>query len=196
MPSDVGKDGRPIVSFASQAQWERWLEDEHASSDGVWLRLAKKGSGIASVTYAEAVESALRYGWIDSQAKTVDERFYVQRFTPRRARSKWSKLNRDKATALIEAGRMTPAGLAQVELAKADGRWAAAYDSPSSASVPDDLRRALEENPKAGEFFASLDGQNRYAILYRLQDAKRPETRARRLEDLVAMLAGGKTFHP
>ena len=149
-----------------------------------------------SVTYLEAVEVALCYGWIDGQGKRLDDTQYVQKFTPRRARSRWSKINRDRAMALIEQGRMQPAGLREVERAKADGRWEAAYDSPSTMVVPDDLREALRGNEKADAVFASLDGRNRYAILYQVHDAKRPETRARRIAKFVAMLSEGKKPYP
>jgi uncharacterized protein YdeI (YjbR/CyaY-like superfamily) len=184
------------VPFASEDAWEAWLAAEHASSDGIWIRFAKKGSGIASVTYAEALEAALCYGWIDGQSKRVDDSWFLQRFTPRRARSPWSSRNRARALALIEAGRMQPAGLREVERAQADGRWDAAYEGPATTTVPDDLRRALDENPAARDRFATLDSRNRYAILYRVQEAKRPETRARRIDTFVAMLAEGKTLHP
>jgi uncharacterized protein YdeI (YjbR/CyaY-like superfamily) len=192
---EQGKDGKPILDFASQAEWEAWLDAEHAGSDGVWLRFAKKGSGAASVVYAEALDVALCYGWIDSQVARYDERFYLQKFTPRRSRSKWSRINRDKIEALTKDGRMRPAGLEQVELAKADGRWDAAYASPANAEVPDDLQAALDASPKAAELFATLTQANRYAIIYRLEDAKKPETRARRLETFVGMLERGETFH-
>jgi uncharacterized protein YdeI (YjbR/CyaY-like superfamily) len=192
---EQGKDGKPILDFASQAEWEAWLDTEHSRSDGVWLRFAKKGSGVASVVYAEALDVALCYGWIDSQVARYDERFYLQKFTPRRSRSKWSRINRDKIEALTKEGRMKPAGLEQVELAKADGRWEAAYASPANAAVPDDLRSALDGSPRAAEHFATLTRANRYAIIYRLDDAKKPQTRARRLETLVGMLERGETFH-
>jgi uncharacterized protein YdeI (YjbR/CyaY-like superfamily) len=188
----TGKDGRPIHAFASAEALEDWLEREHATSDGVWVKFAKKGSGVASVLYAEAVDIGLCYGWIDSQALSFDERFYLQRFTPRRAGSKWSRVNRDKVTLLTKEGRMKPAGLAQVELAKQDGRWEAAYASPANAEVPEDLQMALDATPKAAEFFATLNKSNRFAILYQLQDAKKPETRRRRLEKFVAMLERGE----
>ena len=188
MAVETGKDGKPILFFASQDEWEAWLDAEHAGSDGVWLKFAKKGSGVETVVYAEALEVALCYGWIDSQVKTLDERFYLQKFTPRRAKSKWSRINRDKIEELTKQGRMKPAGLEQVELAKADGRWEAAYAPPSSMEVPDDLRAALDASPKAAEFWAGLNKSNRFAILYQLQDAKKPETRARRLEKFVGML--------
>ena len=159
------------------------------------MKFAKKGTGVTTVTYAEALEVALCYGWIDAQVKRLDETYYLQRFTPRRARSKWSKINRESATRLIESGMMRPPGLAEVERAKADGRWDAAYDNPASATVPEDFERALARNKKAREFFATLSSANRYAILYRIQDAKRPETRARRITQLVEMLARGEKFH-
>ena len=186
----------PIVPFASRDAWEAWLEEHHAASDGLWLKIAKKGSGIETVSYAEALEVALCYGWIDGQKASFDQDYWLQRFTPRRPRSKWSKVNRQKATELIEAGRMKPAGLREVERAKADGRWEAAYDAQSTATVPADLSRALEKNDRAREFFAKLDSRNRYAILYQIQDAKRPETRARRIEKYVAMLSEQKKLYP
>ena len=195
MAAETAKDGRPILAFASPEEWEAWLEREHASSDGVWLKFAKKGSGVASVAYAEAVEVGLCYGWIDSQALSLDERFYLQKFTPRRARSKWSRVNRDKVAALMKQGRMKPAGLAQVEAAKKDGRWDAAYASPADVEVPEDLQRALDASPKAAEFFATLNKSNRYAIVYQLQDAKKPETRTRRLEKFVGMLERGEKLY-
>jgi uncharacterized protein YdeI (YjbR/CyaY-like superfamily) len=182
--------------FESVEAWERWLAEHHDEPDGVWIRLARKGSGIRSVTQPEAVETALRYGWIDGQARSFDERFYLQRFTPRRARSMWSKRNREIATALIAAGRMEPPGLREVERAKADGRWEAAYDAPSGATVPEDLQAALDADTRAAAFFATLDSRNRYAILHRIQTAKKPETRARRIAAFVAMLAEGRTLYP
>jgi uncharacterized protein YdeI (YjbR/CyaY-like superfamily) len=185
----------PVMPFASRDAWAAWLEEQHAASDGLWLKFAKKGSGLDTVTYTEAVEVALCYGWIDGQVRKFDEDYYLQRFTPRRARSKWSKINRQKATELIERGEMKPAGLREVERARADGRWDAAYDAPSTAQVPDDLLQELEKNQPAREFFETLDGRNRYAILYQIQDAKRPETRARRIEKYVAMLSEGKKIY-
>jgi uncharacterized protein YdeI (YjbR/CyaY-like superfamily) len=182
--------------FKDADAWERWLREHHEAVPGVWIRFAKKGSGVPTVTYLEALKIALRFGWIDGQARSVDERFYLQRFTPRRARSVWSKRNREFATALIEAGEMEPAGLREVERARADGRWDAAYDAPSTATVPDDLQAALDREPAAAEFFAGLNSQNRYAILHRVQTAKRPETRARRIERFVAMLAAGERLYP
>jgi uncharacterized protein YdeI (YjbR/CyaY-like superfamily) len=186
----------PIISFASRESWAAWLEEQHATSDGLWLKLAKKGAGIDTVTYAQAVEVALCYGWIDGQVRKFDDRYWLQRFTPRRARSKWSKINRQKATELIERGQMKPAGLREIERAKADGRWDAAYDAPSTAQVPEDLRRELDSNESAREFFEALNSANRYAILYQIQDAKKPETRARRIQKYVAMLSERKKIYP
>ena len=184
------------VPFESQDEWRAWLAEHHGDADGIWIKFAKKASGIPTVVYAEAVQAALTYGWIDGHTKRLDDDYYIQRFTPRRARSRWSKINRAKAEALIASGAMQPAGLAEVERAKADGRWDAAYDAPSTATVPDDLRAALDADRAASEFFQALAANNRYAILHRLQDAKRPETRARRIEKFVAMLGRGETIHP
>ena len=195
MAKEVGKDGKPVLAFPSQDDWEAWLDAEHATSDGVWVKFAKKSSGVVTVVYAEALDVALCYGWIDSQVMSLDERFYLQKFTPRRSRSKWSRINREKIEQLTNVGRMKPAGLEQVELAKADGRWDAAYASPSTIEVPKDLQNALDANPKAAEFFATLSGSNRYAILYRLEDAKKPETRARRLDKFVGMLERGEKLY-
>jgi uncharacterized protein YdeI (YjbR/CyaY-like superfamily) len=190
------KPDLPIVPFASKEAWEAWLEEEHATSKGVWLKIAKKGSGIQSVTFPEALDGALCYGWIDGQRDRFDGRFYLQRFTPRRPRSKWSQVNKEKVARLTEAGRMRETGLREVERAKADGRWEAAYAPQSTATVPDDLRLALEENDRAREFFETLNSTNRYAILFRIQDAKRPETRVRRIAKYVAMLAEGEKLYP
>jgi uncharacterized protein YdeI (YjbR/CyaY-like superfamily) len=184
------------MPFTSVAEWEEWLEENHAVSEGVWIRMAKKDAGIESVRYPEVLESALCFGWIDGRREPLDERYFLQRFTPRRSRSRWSRINREKAERLIADGRMRPAGLAEVERARADGRWEAAYEGQRRSTVPDDLQRELEARPKAKAFFAQLSSQNRYAILYRLQDAKKPETRARRLAQFVAMLEAGATIHP
>lgn len=187
----------PVLSFATQDDWEKWLEDHHADASGIWLKIPKKGSGLPGIDYATALESALCYGWIDGHKKTLDETHWLQRFTPRRPRSKWSKINVQKATALIESGRMRQAGLREVERAKADGRWEAAYASQSTATVPDDLRAALDAAPQsARDFFATLDSRNRYAILHRIEDAKRPQTRAARIEKFVAMLTAGEKIYP
>jgi uncharacterized protein YdeI (YjbR/CyaY-like superfamily) len=184
------------LAFASAAEWEDWLREHHATVDGVWIKFARKASGLPTVTYMEALHAALCFGWIDGQARGLDDTHYLQRFTPRRSRSIWSKRNRGFAEALIESGRMQPAGLREVERAKADGRWDAAYDAPSTATVPDDLRAALDAEPRAAAFFETLRAQNRYAILHRVQTAKKPETRARRIETFVAMLARGETIYP
>ncbi|MCW5695455.1 MAG: YdeI/OmpD-associated family protein [Bauldia sp.] len=188
------KPDYPTRRFATATAFETWLAKNHATAEGVWLQLAKKASGKATVSYAEAVEVALCYGWIDGHVKPVDEASWKQKFTPRRARSKWSAINVGRAERLIAEGRMQPAGLAAIEAAKADGRWAAAYASPKSITVPDDLRAALGANLAAGTAFAALTGTNRYAILYRVHDAKKPETRARRIAQYVAMLARGETL--
>ncbi len=186
----------PILLFESPKAWAAWLARQHTSSSGVWVKLAKKDSGIASVSQPEAVEVALCYGWIDGQAKSVDAQHWLQRFTPRRARSPWSKINCARATALIAAGKMKPAGLKEIERAKADGRWDAAYDGPRAATVPDDLERALKKNKAARDFFATLDSRNRYAILHRIQAAKKEETRARRIATFVEMLKEKKKIYP
>lgn len=185
-----------IVAFESAEAFEAWLGENHAASPGLWLKLRKKGPGVAALDYAQALDVALCYGWIDGQKAKFDDQWWLQRFTPRKPRSKWSKANRDKAAALIEQGRMHPAGQAEVDRAKADGRWEAAYDGAKTASVPDDLAAALAADPAAAEFFETLDRQNRYSILYRVQDAKKPETRARRIEKYVAMLAKGEKLYP
>jgi len=188
-------DELPILLFATPAELEAWLEESHAESPGLWLKIAKKGTEPPSVTYAEALELALCFGWIDSQKRGLDERHFLQRFTPRRPGSRWSKINREKAETLLAAGAMRPAGLAEVQAAKADGRWEAAYEGQRAAEVPGDLRRELDANPAAAEFFAALDSANRYAIVYRLGDAKKPETRERRLRKFVAMLERGEKIH-
>jgi uncharacterized protein YdeI (YjbR/CyaY-like superfamily) len=186
----------PTIAFESRGAWGAWLDDQHQASPGLWLKIAKKGSGIDSVSYAHALEVALSYGWIDGQKAAFDDRYWLQRFTPRKPRSRWSKLNREAALRLIEGRAMKPAGLAEVERAQADGRWEAAYDGQSAATVPDDLERALDANERAREFFATLNSVNRYAIIYRIHDAKRPETRAQRIEKYVAMLARHEKLHP
>lgn len=189
-------DSLEIIGFESAEEFERWLTENHDSSPGIWLKLRKKAPGVVALDYPQALESAICFGWIDGQKRGLDDSFWLQRFTPRKARSKWSKINRDKATALTEQGRMRPPGLAEVERARADGRWEAAYESWGSAQVPEDLAQALAANPAAAEFFATLDSQNRYAVLYRIHDAKRPETRARRIEKFVAMLAEHQKLRP
>ncbi len=188
-------DELPIVLFAGPPELEAWLEENHNSSQGLWLKIAKKGAEETSVTYAEALELALAFGWIDSQKRGHDEWFFLQRFTPRRPRGRWSRINREKAEALIAAKKMRPTGLAEVEAAKADGRWEAAYEGQRTAQVPPDLQRELDARPAAAEFFANLDSANRYAIIYRLNDAKKPETRERRLRKFIAMLERGEKIH-
>jgi len=190
----LGKTQQPVLFFATPAKLEAWIDEHGEDSDGIWLKFAKKDSGIESVVYAEAVEIALSYGWIDGQAKRHDDHHYLQRFTPRRSRSKWSKINREKAERLMAEGRMRPAGLREVERAKEDGRWDEAYDSPSTATVPEDFRAALDAEPAAAEFFASLGSTRRYSFLYRIADAKRPETRAKRIAEYVELLARGETL--
>jgi uncharacterized protein YdeI (YjbR/CyaY-like superfamily) len=184
-----------ILLFHRPQDWQRWLAANHTTSSGVWLRLSKKGSALQSVSYAEALEAALCYGWIDAQKKPESEQAWLQRFTPRRARSIWSKVNRQKAAALIEAGRMQPAGLLQVERARQDGRWDAAYDSPATAEVPDDFAAALDRNARAKAFFHTLDRANRYAVLWRIQTAKKAETRARRILQFIEMLERHEKLH-
>lgn len=181
--------------FKSAKAFETWLKKHHASSDGLWLMIAKRGAREPSVTYPEAVEIALCWGWIDGQKKGLDDQHFLQRFTPRRARSIWSKINVQKVAALIDAGRMQAPGHAQIEAAKADGRWAQAYDGARTSAVPEDLQAALEAEPKAKAFFATVNAANRYAVLWRVQTAVKPETRARRIAQLVAMLARGEAIH-
>ncbi len=190
MPAEL-----PLLEFRDRSAWAAWLAEHGESSPGVWLKLARKDGGGRSVTYAEALDVALCHGWIDGQKGAIDERHWRQRFTPRTSRSRWSKRNRERAEELLGRGEMAPAGLREVEAARADGRWEAAYDSAATAAVPPDLQAALDRDPAAAEFFAGLDGANRYAILYRLQEARRPETRARRLEKYVVMLHEGRRIH-
>lgn len=177
-------------------QWAAWLRRHHASSAGVWLRISKKGADEPSISHPEALELALCYGWIDALRKSDGAHHWLQRFTPRSPRSLWSRINREKALELVEAGRMQPAGLKEMQRAQADGRWQAAYEPQSTSSVPADLQAAFESNPAAAAFFMTLDSRNRYAVLFRLHTAKKPETRARRLAGFVAMLARGETIHP
>lgn len=192
---DVPKEP-PLVHFAEARLWAAWLDEHHATSSGVWLRIAKKASGTASVTYDEALEVALCYGWIDGQKKSYDDASWLQKFTPRGLKSIWSKVNRAKAEQLIARGEMKPAGLAAVDQAKHDGRWDAAYDSQRSASVPDDFQAALDQHAGARAFFATLTSRNRYAILFRIQTAKKAETRAKRIEQFIQMLANHETLYP
>jgi uncharacterized protein YdeI (YjbR/CyaY-like superfamily) len=185
-----------VISFTSPARFHTWLAKNHDKSDGLWVRLFKKDSGVKSLTPAEALDEGLCFGWIDAQKRSFDEVSWIQRYTPRRARSGWSKLNTGHADRLIKGGRMTAAGSKQIELAKADGRWAAAYDSPRNAAPPEDFLKALAKHKKAEAFFQTLNRANIYAIVYRLQTAKKPETRARRMESILDMLKRGEKFHP
>ncbi|MDF3822511.1 YdeI/OmpD-associated family protein [Leptospira sp. 96542] len=193
MPIDPSAD--PPTLFKSDQAFETWLKRHHATSAGIWLQIAKRGAEATSVTYPEAVEIALCWGWIDSQKKALDAHYFLQRFTPRRPRSVWSKVNVEKVEALIQAGRLQAPGLAQVESAKADGRWARAYGGASMSLVPEDLIAAFDAVPAAKVFFSTINAANRYAILWRIQTAVKPETRARRIAQLVAMLARGETIH-
>ncbi|MCA9577396.1 MAG: YdeI/OmpD-associated family protein [Sandaracinaceae bacterium] len=189
-------EGAPMRAFATVRDWRAWLSRHHEAGETLWVKFAKKGSGLPSITYEEARDHAIAFGWIDGLKHGLDEQYYTIRFTPRRARSKWSQINRDVVEKLIAAGEMAPAGLAQVEAAKRDGRWDAAYAGPAKMEVHPDLARALEANRAAREFFATVSSANRFAILYRVQDAKRPETRARRIAQFVDMLARGEVPHP
>lgn len=186
----------PVLQFESQKAWAAWLKKNHDKSPGVWLQIAKKASGVLSVTYAEALDVALCYGWIDGQKNSHDASSWLQKFTPRGPKSIWSKINREHVQRLTDAGLMQPAGLKAVEAAKRDGRWDAAYDSQSKVTVPDDLQAALDKNPKAKAFFATLKSTNRYAILFRIHTAKKPETRAKRIAQFVEMLEKGETLYP
>jgi uncharacterized protein YdeI (YjbR/CyaY-like superfamily) len=186
---------RAVLALASPRAWESWLAKHHATSGGVWLKIVKKTSQLKGPSYEEALDAALCFGWIDGQKDSFDDDYWLQRFTPRKPRSRWSKINVERADRLTKEGRMKSAGLTEIRMAKADGRWDAAYESQRAASVPDDLRRALAKNHKARTFFESLDSRNRYAILFRIHDAKKPETRARRIETYIAMLSEGKKIH-
>lgn len=186
----------PILLFADQPSWEAWLEQNHATSAGVRLRLAKKQANVVTLTYQEALESSLCYGWIDSRKEAYDESTWLQRFTPRGAKSIWSKVNKDKAEALIASGRMQPSGLRAIEAAKRNGQWDKAYEPQSRATVPDDLQSELDRNPQAKAFFETLDSQNRYAVLFRIHNAKKAETRAKRIQQFVTMLERGEKIYP
>ncbi|GAB2784010.1 YdeI/OmpD-associated family protein [Streptomyces chlorus] len=188
--------GEPIIFFEDHPQWEKWLEEHHESATGVWVKIAKKAAGIPSITYAEALDGAICFGWIDSQRDKVDNQFWQQRFTPRTKKSPWSQANRERVERLTAAGGIRPAGRREVDAAKADGRWDAAYASQSKMTVPDDLEAALREEPAAAEFFATLDSRNRYAILYRIQSAKKEETRIKRIEKFVTMLSNNEKIYP
>jgi uncharacterized protein YdeI (YjbR/CyaY-like superfamily) len=191
----AAKEDEPL-DFAHQAEWAQWLSRHHADSGGVWVRHAKKGAPKTSVSHDEALEVALCFGWIDGKRKGLDQHYFLQRWVPRAAKSIWSKINRDRALRYIEEGRMQPAGLKEVERARADGRWDAAYDSFSTSKVPADLQAAFDVHPGAAEFFATVSAQNRYAVLFRIQTTKMPTTRAKKIEQYAQMLARGETLHP
>ncbi len=190
------QDDFPIRLFKSKESWAAWLDKNHHRSSGLWLRIAKKNAGVPSVSYADAIEVALCYGWIDGQKKPEDDETWLQKFVPRSDGSLWSKINREKAGALIASGQMKPAGLAAIESAKNNGRWEAAYDSARTATVPDDFALALDANPRARQFFEGLDRTNRYAVLWRIQTVKRAETRARKIAQFIDMLARNEKIHP
>lgn len=189
-------DKLPIILFENQQDWEQWLSEHYADSDGIWLKLARKATGIPSVNYSDALDSALCYGWIDGQKAAFDDQYWLQKFTPRRPKSIWSKMNCVRAEALMAQGRMQPAGLKQMELAKADGRWDLAYESQSRITIPADFQSELDKNPQAKEFFSTLDSANRYAILFRIHNAKKPETRTARINKFIEMLSNNQAIHP
>jgi uncharacterized protein YdeI (YjbR/CyaY-like superfamily) len=192
----MAPDPLPVMTFESTDTWDAWLAAHHADSPGLWLKIAKKGAARRTISYSDALDVALCHGWIDGQKGRHDDEHWLQRFTPRKPGSNWSKINTERAAALIESGRMRPAGLREVERAQADGRWEQAYESQSRVTVPEDLARALAANERARAFFATLDSANRYAILYRIGTAKKPETRAKRIDAFVAMLSEHKKIHP
>ena len=189
-------DPLPVMTFESTDEWDTWLAAHHADSPGLWLKIAKKGAAGRTVSYSDALDVALCHGWIDGQKGRHDDEYWLQRFTPRQPGSNWSKINTERAAALVASGRMRPAGLREVERAQADGRWEQAYESQSRVTVPEDLARALAANERARAFFATLDSANRYAILYRIGTAKKPETRAKRIGTFVTMLSEHKKIHP
>ncbi len=188
--------GLPLVLFESQQEWEGWLDAHHAQPQGVWLKIAKKGAQVSSVSYADALDGALCYGWIDAQKKPYDDTFWLQKFTPRRPKSVWSKVNTGKAMRLIEAGTMKPAGLREVDAAKQDGRWEAAYEPQSNLTIPDDFQVELDRHPQAKEFIDTLNKVNRYAMCHRIATAKKAETRKARIDKFIAMLAKGEKLYP
>jgi uncharacterized protein YdeI (YjbR/CyaY-like superfamily) len=185
----------PIITFASQEEWRQWLDQNHQDEKGLWIKIYKKATGKPTVTHESALEVALCYGWIDGQSKSLDEESYLQKFTPRRPKSIWSKINIGHIERLMKEGKMKPAGIAQVESAKADGRWDQAYDSPKNMKIPDDFLKELHKNKKAKDFFETLNKTNTYAIAWRLQTAKKPETREKRMKQILEMLTKGERFH-
>lgn len=194
-PPAEAKPELPILELATDADWEHWLKDNHAGARGAWLKFAKRDAAAVTVTHAQALDTAICFGWIDGQTRRLDERFWLQRFTPRGPRSKWSQINCASAERLVAAGRMRDAGHVQIQAARADGRWDAAYAPPSRATVPDDLRRALDAAPAARDFFDSLTGQRRYAFLYRLHNVKTPQARQRRIASYIELLREGRTLN-
>jgi uncharacterized protein YdeI (YjbR/CyaY-like superfamily) len=188
-------DNLPVISFESSSQWEKWLVENHTQQNGVWLRIFKKDSGVASVTYAEALDEALCYGWIDGQKNKYDERSWLQKFTPRRKKSIWSKINTLHVERLIESGKMKEAGTKEIEAAQQDGRWQQAYDSHKNMTLPEDFLYQLEKDPKAKVFFETLNKTNKYSIAFQLQTAKKPETREKRMKVILEKLAKGEKFH-
>lgn len=186
----------PTLTFSTQAEWESWLELNGGATAGVWLRLAKKSVNRQAFSYAEALESALCHGWIDGKKQAESEHYWLQRFTPRRPRSIWSKINRTKAESLISSGKMRPAGMSEIDRARQDGRWDAAYSSASTSTIPDDFQKALNANKTAKAFFATLNSSNRFAILFRIQNVKKAETRARKIAQFVEMLGNHEKLHP
>lgn len=195
LPVTETRGGLPVLGFRNCESFEEWLDQQPADATGAWLKLPRKSASALGLTKAEALDAALCHGWIDGQLDKYDDQYWLVRFTPRKARSKWSQVNTRRATELLAEGRMRKSGVAQIEAAKSDGRWAAAYAPASSARVPADLQDALDASPRASEFFATLKGANRYAILYRIGSVKRPETRARKIAEYVAMLERGETIH-
>ena len=189
-------NGLSIMLFETQQDWERWLTEHHTDTVGIWLKIAKKETGIPSVNYSEALDSALCYGWIDGQKASFDDQYWLQKFTPRRPKSIWSKVNCDKATALIAEGRMQPEGIRQVELAKTDGRWESAYESQSKITIPADFQSELDKNQKAKDFYSTLNSINRYAILFRIHSAKKPATRSARINKFIEMLSNNQKIYP
>ena len=194
--NDESPDGKPIVEFRKKSDWTKWLEKNHDKSSGVWLRLAKKDSELKSISRVDSLDVALCYGWIDGQARSEGAETWLQKYTPRGKRSIWSKKNRENVARLIECGEMRPAGVAEIERAKSDGRWDAAYDSPKNITVPDDLEAAFRKNKNAKAFFESLDSRNRYAVLFRIHNAKRAETREKRIKQFVEMLGRREKIYP
>jgi uncharacterized protein YdeI (YjbR/CyaY-like superfamily) len=192
----VDHDGLPVLAFQTVADWEGWLEVEATRSQAVWVKISKRGAALPTISYAQALDVALCFGWIDGKKAPLDEHHWLQRFARRKPRSRWSKINTQKVEALTAEGRMRPAGLLEMERAKADGRWDAAYSGQRDAQVPDDLRQALDADKAASDFFETISSVNRYAIIYRISVVKRPETRAHKIAQYVRMLAEHKTIHP